>query len=294
MLRQTSGSVLCVSCGQLVGVNDERCMNCGRWNPALWGYAGAIRKLGRDFGFVKLVIVGCIILYVINYYFTAVFPDPRPMPQGPFSFLSPGYRSSFLFGASGFIPVFGFGRWWTLLSAGWLHGGLLHIAFNMMWVRNLAPVTAEIYGAGRMVIIYTISCIAGFGLSSVAGYLPLPGLLRGAGMTVGASAPIFGLLGALVYSGKRGASSMVGRQAWSFAVILFIFGLVFPGVDNYAHAGGFIGGYGIAKWLDPMKPERGDHLVVALVCLVLAALSIIASVIDGIPLMRVLDQLLSR
>jgi rhomboid protease GluP len=272
-------------------------MNCGRWNPSLWGYAGAIRKLGRDFGFVKLVIGGCVVLYVLNFYFTAIFPDPRPMPRGPFSFLSPGYKSSFLFGASGVLPVFGFGRWWTFLSAGWLHGGLLHILFNMMWVRNLAPGTADIYGAGRMIIIYTISSVAGFILSTLMGayfyWLPWP--LRGAaGITVGASAPIFGLLGALVYSSKRGASSMVGRQAWSFAVILFIFGLFFPGVDNYAHAGGFIGGYAVAKWLDPMKPERGDHLLIAVICLLLTAMSIIASVIYGIPLMPILDQLLLR
>ena len=281
MLRQTEGSVLCVSCGQLVGVNDERCYNCGRWNPALWGYAGTIRKLGRDFGFVKLLLVGCIGLYLATL---AIDPSGIRM-GGTLSFLSPSIRGLFLFGASGAIPVFSYDRWWTVLSAGWLHGGLLHIAFNMMWVRNLAPVTAEIYGAGRMIIIYTISCIAGFALSSVTGYLPLPGFLQGASVTVGASAPIFGLLGALVYSGKRGASSAVGRQAWSFAVILFIFGLVFPGVDNYAHGGGFLGGYVASMWLDPMKPERGDHLVAAVVCLLLTALSIVASVIFGLPLL---------
>ena len=281
MLRQTEGSVLCVSCGQLVGVNDERCYNCGRWNPALWGYAGTIRKLGSDLGFVKLLLVGCVGLYLATL---AIDPSAIRM-GGMLSFLSPSTRGLFLFGASGAIPVFAYDRWWTVLSAGWLHGGLLHIAFNMMWVRNLAPVTAEIYGAGRMVIIYTISCIAGFALSSVTGYLPLPGLLQGASMTVGASAPIFGLLGALVYSGKRGASSALGRQAWSYAVILFIFGLVFPGVDNYAHGGGFLGGYVLAMWLDPMKPERGDHLVAALVCLLLSALSIVASVIYGLPLL---------
>jgi rhomboid protease GluP len=263
-------------------VNDERCLNCGRWNPALWGYAGAIRKLGRDFGFVKLLLMGCVGLYVAT-----LLIDPSSIRMGGMlSFLSPSTRGLFLFGASGAVPVFIYGRWWTLLSAGWLHGSLLHILFNMMWVRNLAPVTAEIYGAGRMIIIYTISCIAGFALSSFMGYI-VPGLpfLRGAALTVGASAPIFGLLGALVYSGRRGASSMVGRQAWSYAVILFIFGLVFPGVDNYAHAGGFVGGYVIGKWLDPMQPERGDHLLAAVVCLLLSALSILASVLFGLPLL---------
>jgi rhomboid protease GluP len=281
MLRQKTGSVLCVSCGNLVGVNDEKCMNCGRWNPSLWGYAGAIRKLGGDFGFVKLVIGGCIVLYLLSY-----LVDPQP-GGGLMSLLSPGGRGLFLFGASGAVPVFGYARWWTVLSAGWLHGGLLHILFNMMWVRNLAPPTAEIYGAGRMIIIYSASSITGFLLSSVMGYaFPwLPSILRGAMLTVGASAPIFGLLGALVYSGRRGASSSVSRQAWTFAVILFFFGLVFPGVDNYAHAGGFIGGYAMAKWLDPMKPERGDHLLMAVICLFATGLSIVASIILGMPVL---------
>ena len=71
------------------------------------------------------------------------------------SFMAPASPALFLFGASGSLPVFGLGRWWTVLSAAWLHGGLLHILFNMMWVRQLAPATAELYGPGRMVIIYT-------------------------------------------------------------------------------------------------------------------------------------------
>ena len=54
----------------------------------------------------------------------------------------------FLLGASGGIPVFGYGRWWTMLSASWLHGSLLHIIFNMMWVRDLGPVVADMFGPG--------------------------------------------------------------------------------------------------------------------------------------------------
>ena len=73
-----------------------------------------------------------------------------------------------MLGSSGAIPVFGYHRWWTFLSAGWLHGNLLHIAFNMMWVRQLAPATAELYGAPRMVLIYIVSSVTGFFLSSAA------------------------------------------------------------------------------------------------------------------------------
>jgi rhomboid protease GluP len=131
-----------------------------------------------------------------------------------------------------------------------------------------------------MVIIYTISGVVGFLASSIAGYY-LPGipLLGGAGFTVGASASVFGLLGALVAYGKLRGSSGETSQAMVYAVALFMFGLVMQGVDNWAHAGGFAGGYLAARWLDPWKPERINHLVGALVCLLASALAIVASLV---------------
>lgn len=163
-----------------------------------------------------------------------------------------------------------------MLSASWLHGGVLHIFFNLMWVRQLAPATAELYGPGRTVIIYTAAGVAGFALSSFAGaYLPNLFILRGGQFTVGASASIFGLLGALVYYGRRTGSSAVHGQAVSWALTMGLFGLVMPGIDNYAHAGGFAGGYLIARLLDPLTPERIDHLAIAIACL-LASVAAIA------------------
>jgi rhomboid protease GluP len=63
-----------------------------------------------------------------------------------------------------------------------------------------------------------------------------------------------------------------------------VFGLIVPGVDNYAHAGGFVGGYLTARLLDPLKPERIDHVLTALACLVLSLLSILWSIIHGLML----------
>jgi len=207
--------------------------------------------------------------------------DPSGISTGGFlNFLSPSSRALFLFGESGALPVFAFGRWWTVLTAGWLHAGLLHIFFNMMWIRQLAPPTSEMYGPSRMIIIYTVAGIVGFTASTLAGaFVPI---LGGAGFTVGASAPIFGLLGALVYYGRRSGSSVVGDQAKSWAVMLFIFGFFFPGVDNWAHLGGFVGGYAAAKFLDPLRPERLDHLIMALICLAVTAIGIVFSIVDGL------------
>jgi rhomboid protease GluP len=280
MLRQKWGSVVCPSCGNLVGVNDERCFTCGRWNPGLWGFAPALNRFGRDLGFTNFVIGACGVLYALM-----LFADPRGISEsGLLTFLAPSRRALFMFGESGAVPVFGAGRWWTVLTAGWLHAGLLHIVFNMMWIRQLAPATSEMYGASRMVIIYTIAGIVGFAASSFAGaFVPV---LGGAGFTVGASAPIFGLLGALIYYGRRTGSRTVGDQAKSWAVILFIFGFIMPGVDNWAHLGGFAGGYLTAKLLDPLRPERLDHLIAALACLGATGIAIAFSVVDGWRLLR--------
>lgn len=279
-----TGSVICPSCGKLVGVNDERCLSCGRWRPGMWGATKVLRRLGQDFGFTASVLGGCIALYLVS-----LLLDPANVGRGGvFGFFGPSTRSLFLLGASGAIPVFELGRWWTVLSAGWLHGGLLHIFFNMQWVRQLAPETAEAYGPARMVIIYTAAGVAGFLLSScVAHYLPfLPRFLRGASFTVGASAPVFGLLGAIVHYGRRRGSSAVGKQAMSYALILGLFGFVMPGVDNWAHLGGFLGGYGTSLVLDPWKEERVDHVLVAFACMAATVAAILASILTGLPAAR--------
>ena len=278
--RQTTGSVVCVSCGYLVGVNDDRCYHCGRRNPGLWGFAPALRNLGHDAGFVPFVTGLCVVIYVLTLIWSR---GDIGLSGSIFGILSPNGLSLIVFGASGSVPVFELGRWWTVLSAAWLHGSLLHIFFNMYWIRQLAPSVGELYGPGRMIVIYTIASIVGFAASSIAGevitFLPF---LQGARLTVGASAPIFGLLGALVYYGRRSGSGVVHGQAMSLAVVMFVFGLIMPGIDNYAHGGGFLGGFLAAMWLDPLKPERIDHMVMAVVCLGLSVLSLVASFVHAL------------
>ncbi len=276
--RQKSGSVLCSACGKLVGVRDDVCWNCGRRNPGLWGFAPVLRRLGYDLGFAPIVMGGCGLLYLASLAW-----DPRGIGNNGISFLAPSMRSLLSFGASGAIPFFLLGRWWTVLSAGWLHGNLLHILLNMMWLRQLAPATAELYGGPRMAIIYTLSSATGFLLSSWAGLLfgNIP-ILGGASFTVGASAPIFGLLGALVVYGRRGGSSHIGGQAMTYAVVMFVFGLIMPGIDNWAHLGGFLGGYAVARWLDPLRPEKIAHVIAALVLLGLTAASILLSLLSKV------------
>jgi rhomboid protease GluP len=281
--RQRTGSVVCASCGSLVGVNDEKCYTCGRRNPGLWGFGPLLRRLGSDW-FVNVILYGCSALYVLGLVLT-VASGGNIMGGGanPLGMLAPANPINLMLGASGQVPVYGYGFWWSVLSAGWLHGSALHILFNMMWVRDLGPVTADSYGPSRMVIIYTIASVCGFLLSSTLGLFSLP--FFGAPFTVGASAPIFGLLGALVRYGQRGGSSMLHAQAKNYAIILFVFGFIMPGIDNAAHAGGFIGGYLAGMLFDPLKRENLNHMVWALGCIVLTALAVLASVIKVGPVL---------
>jgi rhomboid protease GluP len=246
--RQRTGSVLCTSCGVLVGVNDATCYSCGRRNPGLWGWGPAVRSLGSDLGFTPFIIAACSAIYVLSYALTLAlggqFGGMMAPSSGVLNFL----------GWSGAVPVFAQGRWLTLLTAGWLHGGILHIGFNMLGVWQLLPSIAELYGPGRTVIIYTLAGVAGFLLSSTIGWL-LPGLpFLGAPATVGASASIFGLIGAAAYYGRRTGSRLASNQAWSYAISMGAYSFILGGlmVDNAAHIGGFAGGYFAGRLLDPL------------------------------------------
>jgi rhomboid protease GluP len=214
----------------------------------------------------------------------AVDPHGMQVSDGGLGILVPSPRSWIAFGASGVVPVFQHGRWWTLLSAGWLHGNLLHILFNLMWMRQLAPAVQEVYGPARAVIVYTLAGASGFLFSTLSVFAPplIRALMRGgAGYTLGASAALFGLLAALIHYSRRGGSSALGQQVWSWAIALFVFGLVFPGVDNWAHLGGFAGGWLLSSLFDPLRPERPAHRFGALLCILASAGAVVLSLVTA-------------
>ena len=129
---------------------------------------------------------------------------------------------------------------------------------------------------------------AGFLLSSIAGWL-FAGLripfLSGGLLTMGASASVLGLLGAITHYGRTGGSRLIREQAKQYIIWFVISGLIFPGTDNYAHLGGFLGGYGVSALMNPLARERGDHLIGAMVCLAATALALVFSVVSNLSLL---------
>lgn len=277
--RRRTGSVVCPSCGRLVGAAESRCPFCSHLVRGPLGVGPLLRRLFDDVGLDQLVLGACVALYLAMLAVDAGH-------QRISGLLGPSVESAVAFGASGPLPVFQLGRWWTPLSAGWLHGNVLHILLNLMAIRQLAPAVQHLYGTGRAVVIYVVSGVAGFVLSTLSIFAPA--LLQwaiGGGrekLTLGASAALFGLLGALVHYSRRGGSQALGQQVWTWAVGMFVFGLLWSEVvDNWAHLGGFLGGWLLAYWLDPLRAERPWHRLAAALCLLASAAAVAASLVTG-------------
>jgi rhomboid protease GluP len=265
-MRQIQGSMICPSCGKLIGVGEERCPFCGAWRPGLYGFAPALQRLfGRRLDLISIIIVSCVVLYIAAL---VLQPEAIFRVRGLFSLLSPGTRALYQLGMTGGV-AWSEGWWWTLLTAIYLHGGLLHIFFNVMWIRNLGPVVTEVYGPARAFVIWSIAGAAGFLISNLASGSP----------SIGASGSIFGLLSALIVYGRRRGSSMLTTQLWQWAVLMFAMGFFMSGVNNWAHAGGFGGGWVTAEAMrfSDEKRESPRVQVLALALLALTAAGVVLS-----------------
>jgi len=257
-------AILCPKCRQLIGSEESVCSWCGTSRSAPWWHVLNWTKgaMGGDW-VVKSIITVNILYYAVSLMFG--------MKGG---FLSPSQDSLMLLGATGTVPIDYYGRVWTLITANYLHGGIIHLLFNLMALYQIGPWAATEYGASRMFIIYTLGGAAGFLLSYAAG-VPF---------TIGASAAVCGLVGALIFYGKsRGGSygNAVYQQLGGWVISIFIFGLLFPGINNWGHGGGLIGGalLGMLLGYTEKKRENVFHHALALLCAVatLAALGLALS-----------------
>ena len=148
------------------------------------------------------------------------------------------------------------GEWWRLLTSTFVHGGLIHIAFNMWCLWDLGALAESLYGRWTYAAIYLI-CGVGASLTSV--------LWNPHVFSVGASGAIFGLAGALLAAFKLGEFSVPRavlsgtlRSLGAFVVYNLIFGVAISGIDNAAHIGGLITGLILGAVIALIAPQH-DH-----------------------------------
>ncbi len=268
-------SLLCPNCKRLVGRSAPVCPHCGLTKPgSLWKDNFFTRNIGGDgAGILKLILYCNIAMFAFS-----VFIDfPTHLSGSPFNFLSPSNNSLLVLGSSGTIPLFHLHRWWTLISANYLHGSLLHIVFNLIALYQLGPLIIREYGASRMFAIYTLSGIGGYLISSFFGVR----------FTIGASAAVCGLIGAALYYGKsRGGTygNAVYSQIGGWALGIFLFGFLVPGINNWGHGGGMLTGVIVAYVLGYQEKKRENivHSFLSIGCMVSTGLVLSWSGVNGL------------
>ncbi|HET8549224.1 MAG TPA: rhomboid family intramembrane serine protease [Bryobacteraceae bacterium] len=234
---------MCPNCRAFVDRSDHVCPYCDaklgpraidRRSPA--PIAGIIPGTQFTAAMILLINIG---LYIV----TAVFS--MKLRDGRMAFDIPGQILA-AFGAK-YTPAIAAGEWWRLITAGFLHGGLLHILMNSWALYGLAGQVEELYGSARFIVFYIISTIFGF----------LASTFWSGALSVGASAGIFGLIGVMIAFGIQHDTSLgsaVRAHYTQWAIYGLVMGLM-PGfrVDNAAHLGGLAAGFAIGWLAGPPK-----------------------------------------
>lgn len=215
----------------------------------MFGYGPALNRLiGVRLDLTNTITIACAALYVLSL---ALDPGALFHMSGIFDFLAPSGEALLKLGMTGGAQLHA-GMWWTLCTACFLHGSVLHILFNMVIMRRYLPMVADLFGNVRAFVIFMAAGIAGYVLSAVLG----------GHNTIGASGAIFGLLGALISYGRRTGQSYVTSQLWMSAIFMFVMSFMMGGqVNNWAHAGGFIGGLLAAELMPTSHRGEGPGLM---------------------------------
>jgi len=275
MTHNQRRSILCPNCKKLISADEPRCPHCGIAHPG--------SRLKNNL-FTRLFlstdqIIKAIVLVNVGMYIISLLLGPwsSGFSLNPLSLLSPSNRSLLLLGATGAVPIDRLDRWWTLISANYLHAGLLHILFNMIALRQIAPLVTREFGPHRMVILYFLTGVIGF----------LVSYLAGVELTIGASAAVCGLIGASLYYGKsRGGiyGQAIYRQIGAWALGIFIFGLLVPSINNWGHGGGMVAGVmlGFVLGYEERRRERFFHRILAWFCVVATLLILLWAIGSGI------------
>ncbi len=234
---------LCPACRALVGASATKCHECGA--SLHYSLAAASQSLS---GLLPAEYPVTYVVMVVNVLLFGVTLMATVQGTGQFSLLG-GVDGRVLhrLGAMWPYEILVKGEWWRLVMPIFLHGGLLHIFFNSWVLADIGRQVEEVYGSSRYLFLYLATGISGFVVSMVWSLL----FEGGQRLAVGASASLLGMIGLmLAITQRRGGAymQMVRGQLVKWIVYIGVLGLIIPGIDNAAHAGGLAAGYGLG-WI---------------------------------------------
>ena len=237
---------LCPVCGALVGVKATRCHECGA--NLRFSLAVLSRKLSGLFGDNEAPVTTCLLIGNILMFGVSYLALSAAGRGGGLSILwGLGGETQYRLGMSIPLPyLIATNEWWRLVTAMFLHGGLIHIGFNMMALMQLGPALEELYGSARYFFLYVVTGAFGFLASAAVGHF-----------SIGASGALLGLVGLmLAITSKRGGTYMreLRSRLISSVAILFVLGFMGMGIDNWAHGGGLAAGFALGKIFADRKP----------------------------------------
>jgi rhomboid protease GluP len=232
---------MCPNCRAFITTDDKICPYC----QVSVGPRAADRRSPADVmgGLIPHARFTTMMILLINtgFYIATVLYS---MKNGGRGGLDLDGQTLFDFGAKDSQAIFIYGQWWRLITAGFLHGGLVHILMNSWVLFDLGVQVEQAYGTARYLVFYFLSTITGFLASAY--WSPV--------LSIGASAGIFGLIGAMIALGVRDRSSygaalrtVYGRWALyglAIGILPSLIGISF--MDNAAHVGGIAGGFAVA------------------------------------------------
>ena len=274
MTNGSRQSILCPNCNKLISTDESACPYCGMSRPgARWRNIPITRGLLRDDQIIKTIIYANVGMYLLSLLLN---PSSLGLSANPFRFLSPSGSSLLLLGSTGTIPIDQGHRWWTLVSANYLHGGILHIVFNMIALYQIGPLVLREYGANRLISLYTLGGVIGFYISYLAGVR----------FTLGASAAVCSLIGASLYYGKsRGGTygQAIYKQISGWVLVLVLFGFLVPGINNWGHGGGIGAGIALGFLLGYQERKRENllHKTLAAICILATAAVLLWAILSS-------------
>jgi len=224
---------MCPNCRAFITNNDSSCPYCGEKVAAR--AVDMRRQADILAGFIPQARFTTILILVVNFAF---FFASLWLGKGNVD----AYAMDAL-GAKWGPAIFQGHQYWRLVTAGFLHGGWLHILMNSWVLYDLGAQVEQIYGTPRFLTIYFAGTVGGFYLSALENPMIA---------SLGASAGIMGLIGAMIAFGVANRSS-IGTHVRDFyvrwVVYILVLGLI-PGfaTDNWAHIGGLAAGFGVG-WL---------------------------------------------